>query len=220
MPSTAARHSCGTAGASQMGAPGARPDALLGYEQCRTPGRCVSSDDALQGQGAASAIEDAVVLARCLARVSCNEIPNALAVYAANRKECTARMQLTNRENTWLRFRTDTDWVYDFDACIRSSLALRTLDVAVRRRRTSVELANGGRQQSDGSHLHCRGPRRFYKPSRSWPRWSGTRLATASGPGLTDWRTRLYGSTVLSQVRDAGRASAQIHACRQTTAWR
>jgi hypothetical protein len=45
-----------------------------------------------------------------------NEIPNALAVYAANRKERTARMQLTNRDNTWLRFRTDTDWVYDFDA--------------------------------------------------------------------------------------------------------
>jgi 2-polyprenyl-6-methoxyphenol hydroxylase-like FAD-dependent oxidoreductase len=67
-------------------------------------------------QGAACAIEDAVALARCLARVSCNEIPNALAVYAANRKERTARMQLTNRENTWLRFRTDTDWVYDFDA--------------------------------------------------------------------------------------------------------
>jgi salicylate hydroxylase/6-hydroxynicotinate 3-monooxygenase len=67
-------------------------------------------------QGAASAIEDAVVLARCLARVSCDEIPNALAVYAANRKERTARMQLTNRDNTWLRFRTDTDWVYDFDA--------------------------------------------------------------------------------------------------------
>jgi 6-hydroxynicotinate 3-monooxygenase len=67
-------------------------------------------------QGAASAIEDAVVLARCLARASCNEIPNALAVYAASRKERTARMQLTNRENTWLRFRTDTDWVYDFDA--------------------------------------------------------------------------------------------------------
>jgi hypothetical protein len=25
-------------------------------------------------------------------------------------------MLLTNRENTWLRFKTDTDWVYDFDA--------------------------------------------------------------------------------------------------------
>jgi len=67
-------------------------------------------------QGAATAIEDAVVLARCLARVSSNEIPNALTVYAANRKERTARLQLAVRENTWLRFKTDTDWVYDFDA--------------------------------------------------------------------------------------------------------
>jgi 6-hydroxynicotinate 3-monooxygenase len=67
-------------------------------------------------QGAASAIEDAVVLSRCLARVCWDEMPKALAAYAANRKERTARMQLTNRENTWLRFRTDTDWVYDFDA--------------------------------------------------------------------------------------------------------
>ena len=67
-------------------------------------------------QGAASAIEDAVLLARCLARAAWEEMPDALAVYAANRTERTARMQLTNRENTWLRFKTDTDWVYDFDA--------------------------------------------------------------------------------------------------------
>jgi 6-hydroxynicotinate 3-monooxygenase len=67
-------------------------------------------------QGAASAIEDAVVLARCLAQVSCDEIHTALVAYAANRKHRTARMQLTNRENTWLRFKTDTDWVYGFDA--------------------------------------------------------------------------------------------------------
>jgi salicylate hydroxylase/6-hydroxynicotinate 3-monooxygenase len=67
-------------------------------------------------QGAASAIEDAVVLTRCLARVACDKIHTALAAYAANRKQRTARMQLTNRENTWLRFKTDTDWVYDFDA--------------------------------------------------------------------------------------------------------
>jgi salicylate hydroxylase/6-hydroxynicotinate 3-monooxygenase len=67
-------------------------------------------------QGAAAAIEDAVVLARCLAQVSWSKMPRALTVYAANRKERTARMQLTNRENTWLRFKTDTDWVYDFDA--------------------------------------------------------------------------------------------------------
>jgi hypothetical protein len=49
-------------------------------------------------------------------RVSWNEMPKALAVYAANRQERTARMLLTNRENTWLRFKTDTDWVYNFDA--------------------------------------------------------------------------------------------------------
>jgi salicylate hydroxylase/6-hydroxynicotinate 3-monooxygenase len=67
-------------------------------------------------QGAASAIEDAVVLARCLAQVSRDKLHSALEAYTANRKERTTRMQLTNRENTWLRFKTDTDWVYDFDA--------------------------------------------------------------------------------------------------------
>jgi 6-hydroxynicotinate 3-monooxygenase len=67
-------------------------------------------------QGAASAIEDAVVLARCLDQVACDDIPTALTAYAASRQERTARMQLTNRENTWLRQKTDTDWVYEYDA--------------------------------------------------------------------------------------------------------
>jgi 6-hydroxynicotinate 3-monooxygenase len=67
-------------------------------------------------QGAASAIEDAIVLVRCLEHVGCDDIPKALAVYTASRKERTDRMQLTNRENTWLRERTDTDWVYEYNA--------------------------------------------------------------------------------------------------------
>jgi salicylate hydroxylase/6-hydroxynicotinate 3-monooxygenase len=67
-------------------------------------------------QGAASAIEDAVVLARCLDYAGCNEVSKALAVYTASRKARTDRMQLTNRENTWLREKTDTDWVYEYDA--------------------------------------------------------------------------------------------------------
>jgi salicylate hydroxylase/6-hydroxynicotinate 3-monooxygenase len=67
-------------------------------------------------QGAASAIEDAVVLARCLDYAGCNDTSKALAAYAASRKERTDRMQLTNRENTWLREKTDTDWVYEYDA--------------------------------------------------------------------------------------------------------
>lgn len=67
-------------------------------------------------QGAASAIEDAVVLARCLDHVGCDDMSKALAVYTASRKSRTARMQFTNRENTWLRKKTDTDWVYQYDA--------------------------------------------------------------------------------------------------------
>jgi 6-hydroxynicotinate 3-monooxygenase len=67
-------------------------------------------------QGAASAIEDAVVLVRCLEHIGCNDVSKALAVYTASRKERTDRMQLTNRENTWLREKTDTDWVYEYDA--------------------------------------------------------------------------------------------------------
>jgi salicylate hydroxylase/6-hydroxynicotinate 3-monooxygenase len=67
-------------------------------------------------QGAASAIEDAVVLARCLDRRASDDISSALAVYAASRKERTDRIQLTNRENSWLRQTTDTDWVYEYDA--------------------------------------------------------------------------------------------------------
>jgi hypothetical protein len=80
-----------------MGTRRARSDALLGHERCRAAGRCMSSDDALHGPGAASAIEDAVILARCLAQVSRDEMPKALAVYAANRQERTARMLLSNR---------------------------------------------------------------------------------------------------------------------------
>jgi 6-hydroxynicotinate 3-monooxygenase len=67
-------------------------------------------------QGAASAIEDAVVLARCLDQAGCADISRALAAYTASRKSRTDRMQLTNRENTWLRKTTDTDWVYEYDA--------------------------------------------------------------------------------------------------------
>jgi salicylate hydroxylase/6-hydroxynicotinate 3-monooxygenase len=67
-------------------------------------------------QGAASAIEDAVVLARCLDHLASDDISSALAAYAAGRKERTDRIQLTNRENSWPRQRTDTDWVYEYDA--------------------------------------------------------------------------------------------------------
>ena len=66
-------------------------------------------------QGAASAIEDAIVLSRCLAGSELDDVEAAFRRYEASRKERTSRMQLTNRQNSWLRVKTDTDWVYDYD---------------------------------------------------------------------------------------------------------
>jgi 6-hydroxynicotinate 3-monooxygenase len=66
-------------------------------------------------QGAASAIEDGAVLARCL-DASAGAPAEAFARYAATRQERTARIQLTSHRNEWLSRRTDPDWVYAYDA--------------------------------------------------------------------------------------------------------
>ena len=67
-------------------------------------------------QGAAMAIEDAAVLSRCLEGVGRDEVANAFRRFEASRKDRTVRVQQTSRANTWLRERTDTDWVYAYDA--------------------------------------------------------------------------------------------------------
>lgn len=67
-------------------------------------------------QGAAMAIEDAAILARCLAGIDRDGIPDAFRRFEATRKDRTARVQATSRTNTWLRDRTDPDWLYGYDA--------------------------------------------------------------------------------------------------------
>jgi len=67
-------------------------------------------------QGAAMAIEDAAVLSRCLDGVAREEVANAFRRFEATRRERTTRVQDTSRRNTWLREKTDTDWVYAYDA--------------------------------------------------------------------------------------------------------
>ena len=67
-------------------------------------------------QGAAMAIEDAAVLSRCLDGVDHDGIANAFRRFEATRKERTSRVQATSRANTWLKQKTDTDWVYGYDA--------------------------------------------------------------------------------------------------------
>ena len=67
-------------------------------------------------QGAAMAIEDAAVLSRCLEGVDASGVADALRRFEATRMERTTRVQETSRANRWLKEKTDTDWVYAYDA--------------------------------------------------------------------------------------------------------
>lgn len=67
-------------------------------------------------QGAGMAIEDGVVLARCLAEATDDTIPEALARYQAARHDRTSRIQIGSRGNEWLKAGGNADWVYDYDA--------------------------------------------------------------------------------------------------------
>jgi 2-polyprenyl-6-methoxyphenol hydroxylase-like FAD-dependent oxidoreductase len=67
-------------------------------------------------QGAACALEDAVVLARCLEGAELRTVPQALGRYEASRKPRTSEIQGTARNNTWMRHTTDPSWVYGYDA--------------------------------------------------------------------------------------------------------
>ena len=67
-------------------------------------------------QGAGMAIEDAVVLARCLDNVSGSGVTDALARYEQARLERTARIQFGSRGNEWLKDGGNGDWVYGYDA--------------------------------------------------------------------------------------------------------
>lgn len=67
-------------------------------------------------QGAGQAIEDAVVLARCL---SSNDFAEPTAVFGAYQKarhDRTAEIQIASRGNNWLKSGTNADWVYGYDA--------------------------------------------------------------------------------------------------------
>ncbi len=67
-------------------------------------------------QGAASALEDAAVLARCLEREG-DDLQRAFRLYEATRKPRASAIQAGSSANTWLRGETDPAWVYGYDAC-------------------------------------------------------------------------------------------------------
>jgi salicylate hydroxylase/6-hydroxynicotinate 3-monooxygenase len=68
-------------------------------------------------QGAATSIEDAAVLARCLAAVNGEDIEGAFKRYEAHRKPRTSVVQAISSANTWMREGDgDTSWLYGYDA--------------------------------------------------------------------------------------------------------
>ncbi len=68
-------------------------------------------------QGGATAIEDAAILARCLADVNAEDLEGAFLRYEAHRKPRTSRIQAISSANTWMKGGSeDTSWLYGYDA--------------------------------------------------------------------------------------------------------
>jgi salicylate hydroxylase/6-hydroxynicotinate 3-monooxygenase len=102
--------------------------AILEREPLRrwSDGRVVLLGDAAHpmtpymAQGAATSIEDAAVLARCLDDVKGEDIEGAFRRYEAHRKPRTSVVQAISSANTWMRDERggDTSWLYGYDAWI------------------------------------------------------------------------------------------------------
>ena len=68
-------------------------------------------------QGAGMAIEDAVVLGRCLGPATDRaSATTALQRYEKTRLERTAKIQIGSRGNQWMKTQGNADWVYGYDA--------------------------------------------------------------------------------------------------------
>ncbi len=66
-------------------------------------------------QGAGMALEDAIVLSRCLSSDTAS-ISQALLRYQHTRSERTDRIQIGSRGNQWMKTQGNADWVYGYDA--------------------------------------------------------------------------------------------------------
>jgi len=67
-------------------------------------------------QGAASALEDAAILSRCLNDLGSGGVNAALRRYEATRKPRATEIQGNSSKNNWMRNATDPTWVYGYDA--------------------------------------------------------------------------------------------------------
>ena len=67
-------------------------------------------------QGAGSALEDAVVLARSIERIGADGLEEAFRLYEDTRKPRASAIQAKSSSNTWMRTDAEPGWVYDYDA--------------------------------------------------------------------------------------------------------
>ena len=73
-------------------------------------------------QGAAQALEDAMILARCLDAhdlLACwdrSALGDAYARYQCTRQARASEIQALSHGNQWMREKTDSDWLYRYDA--------------------------------------------------------------------------------------------------------
>ena len=67
-------------------------------------------------QGAATAMEDAAVLTRCLEGCGPADVSGAFRKFEAVRKPRTSDIQKVSHQNVWLHRSGDTDWVFGYDA--------------------------------------------------------------------------------------------------------
>jgi 2-polyprenyl-6-methoxyphenol hydroxylase-like FAD-dependent oxidoreductase len=112
-------------GAVLSGCPDCHKWAILERDPLRrwSDGRVVLLGDACHpmtpymAQGAATAIEDAAILARCLAETNGDDVEGAFRRYEAHRKPRTSRIQAISSANTWMKGgNEDTTWLYGYDA--------------------------------------------------------------------------------------------------------
>jgi 6-hydroxynicotinate 3-monooxygenase len=88
---------------------------------CWSGGRLVLLGDACHpmrpymAAGGAMAVEDAAILARCLAQ--CDDLETAFRSYEATRIARVAKVQDISIANTWMSGPTETDWFYCYAAC-------------------------------------------------------------------------------------------------------
>src|SRR5262249_23659350 len=68
--------------------------------------------------GGAMAVEDAVVLSRCLAMFGDDDPLEAFRCYEATRIPRVAEVQRISFDNSWMRGPTETDWFFGYDACV------------------------------------------------------------------------------------------------------